>query len=54
MAERHHLEDLGIDGSMILKRISSNGMGGIDWICLAQDKVRSWALVNAVLNLRVP
>ena len=28
--------------------------GGIDWIVLAQDKYRRWALVNAVMNLRVP
>ena len=27
---------------------------GMDWIDLAQDKDRWWALVNAVMNIRVP
>jgi hypothetical protein len=30
------------------------GFGGKDWIKLAQDRDRWWALVNMVMNLRVP
>jgi len=29
-------------------------MGGMDWIDLAQDRVRWWTLVDAVMNIRVP
>jgi hypothetical protein len=30
------------------------GLGGVDWIGLAQDRYRLRALVNSVMNLRVP
>jgi hypothetical protein len=30
------------------------GCGGLDWIDLVQDSDRLRALVNAVMNLRVP
>jgi len=30
------------------------GCGGIDWIKMAQDRDRWRALVNSVMNIRVP
>jgi hypothetical protein len=30
------------------------GWGDVDWIDLAQDRIRWRALVNSVLNIRVP
>jgi hypothetical protein len=30
------------------------GCGGMDWIDLAQDKGRCWALVSVVMKLQVP
>jgi hypothetical protein len=29
------------------------GLGSVDWIRLAQDRDRWWAVVSAVMNLRV-
>ena len=52
--ERDHLGDAGVDGRIILRWIFRKGCGDIDWIELTQDR-ESWrALVNAVMNLRVP
>jgi hypothetical protein len=48
------LGDPGVDGRMILKLIFKKWDGGRDWIELAQDRDRCWALVNAVMNLRAP
>jgi hypothetical protein len=49
------LGDPGIDGRIILRWIFRKwDVGGMDWIELAQDKGMWRALVNAVMNLRVP
>jgi hypothetical protein len=45
---RHRWED---NIKMDLREV---GWGGMDWYNLAQDRDRWWALVNAVMNLRVP
>jgi hypothetical protein len=44
---RHRWEDN-------IKIIQEVGCGGMDWIQLAQDRDRWWALINAVIDLRVP
>jgi hypothetical protein len=43
---RHRWEDIKMD-------LQAVEYGGMDWIKLAQDMDRWWALVNAVMNLRV-
>jgi hypothetical protein len=45
---RHKWED------NIKMDLQAVGGGIIEWIDLAQDRDRWWALVNAVMNLRVP
>jgi hypothetical protein len=54
LREGYHLEDPGADGRIILKSIFEKWDGGVDWIVLTQDRNRWEALVNAVMNLRVP
>jgi hypothetical protein len=48
------LKDPSIEGRIILKWNVEKWDGGIDEIDLAQDRNRWRAVVNAVMNLRVP
>jgi hypothetical protein len=54
LREGNHLGDPGIDGRIILKGIFKKSDWGMDWIELAQDTDRWRALVNVIMNLRVP
>jgi hypothetical protein len=51
---KNYLEYLGVDGRIILKRIFKKWDVGMIWIDLDQDRDKWQALVNAVMNLRVP
>jgi len=55
LRETDHLEDQGVDRTMILRCIFRKwNVGGMNWIDLAQDRDRWQALVNAIMNLQVP
>jgi hypothetical protein len=48
-----HLEDLEVDGKILLERILGK-YDGVDWIHLAEDRDQWRILKNTVMNLRVP
>jgi hypothetical protein len=55
--ERGHLEYLDVDGRTLLKWIFQGvrwGGGCLNWIDLVHDREMWRALVNAVMNFRVP
>jgi hypothetical protein len=55
LVEGDHLEDRGVDLGGRRNRIKKKLDGeGIDWDNPAQDTEGRWALVNAVMNVRVP
>jgi hypothetical protein len=54
LREGELLEDPGIGGRIILKWVFKKWDGGMDWIDMGQNRDMSQALVNAVMNLRVP
>jgi hypothetical protein len=49
--ERDHLGNPGMDGRIILNRSSGSGMGGMDWIDLAQDRDSWRPFLNTEMNL---
>jgi hypothetical protein len=53
LREGDSLGDPGVDGDNIKMDLQEVGWG-MDWIELAQDRDRWGAVVNAVMNLRVP
>ena len=54
LREREHLKDLGVSGSVILRWTFRKWDGDKNRIDMAQDR-NSWrALLNAVMNVRIP
>jgi hypothetical protein len=55
MRERDNFEDQGIERKDNIKMDRQEvGCGCMEWMDLVQDRDRWRALVNAVMNLRVP
>ena len=53
LKERNHLEDLVVDGRIILNESSRSAVEEFPRIVLAQDRNKWRALGNAIMNLRV-
>jgi len=51
--ERDNLENQGVNGRIILRRIFRKLDGGMGWVDLAQDRGRFRALVKAVMKFWV-
>ena len=54
LKERDHLGEPGVWEDNIKMDLQGAVCGVMDWIELAQDRDRWRALVNAVMNLRIP
>jgi hypothetical protein len=52
--ERYHLGYLAVDVTIISERILTSKCRNMEWIHLRQDRDRWRALVNTVMNIRVP
>jgi len=51
---RVHFKDTGVDRRIIFKCIFKKWIGVLEWMDLAQNRDMGRAVVNAVMNLRVP
>jgi hypothetical protein len=51
LSEGNNLENLGVDGRIILKWIFSKWIRGMEGTAVSQDKGRWQAFVNAVMNI---
>jgi hypothetical protein len=51
LMKRGNLEDIGLDGWIILNWIMKKWNGGIDWMYLAEDFDRWRILLNAIIDL---
>ena len=49
---RDNLENLRVDGRIMIKRICRKWNGVIDWIDLAKYRDRNRAVVDMVMNIR--
>jgi hypothetical protein len=54
LKERDCLEDIGSDGLHITICLEETGCKVAKWIRMAQDRDKQSAVVNRVMNLRVP
>lgn len=54
LTDRDRLEDPGVDGSVRLKWVFKKRDEVMDFIDVAQERNRWWALVDGVMNIRVP
>jgi hypothetical protein len=54
LRERYHLGDPGVCGDNIKIDLQEVRCGSMGWIKLAQDRDRWQALLNVIMNLRVP
>jgi hypothetical protein len=54
LKEKDRWEVPGIGGEYLNLYLREIGIDGANWIQLAQVRVQWWAVVNMVMNLRVP